>query len=65
MLTALDRVFNAIADFRPDDLDEAGRIRNGRAPSPNCRATEIPPVRGNAVTPGVATGTAAVDDAEA
>ncbi|MEU5403334.1 SDR family oxidoreductase [Streptomyces sp. NPDC005963] len=107
VLTALDRDFNTIADFRPDDCarttlmktvgyatavhealpkftDDASVVMfSGLSmwrPVPgsttismanagiiglvNSLAVEVPPVRVNAITPGIVTGTAAVDDAD-
>ncbi|MEU0685800.1 SDR family NAD(P)-dependent oxidoreductase [Streptomyces uncialis] len=107
VLTALDRDFNTIADFRPDDCARTTLMKTvGYAtavhealpkfsadasvvmfsglsmwrPVPgsttismanagiiglvNSLAVEVPPVRVNAITPGVVAGTAAVDDAD-
>ncbi|MEU6578768.1 SDR family oxidoreductase [Streptomyces sp. NPDC046805] len=107
VLTALDRDFNTIKDFRPDDCARTSLMKTvGYAtavhkalpkfsddasvvmfsglsmwrPVPgsttismanagiiglvNSLAVEIPPVRVNAITPGVVTGTAAVDGAD-
>jgi NAD(P)-dependent dehydrogenase (short-subunit alcohol dehydrogenase family) len=107
VLTALDRDFNNIADFRPDDSARTAMMKNvGYAtavhhalpkfsetasvvmfsglsmwrPLPgsttismanagvigltNTLATQIAPVRVNAITPGVVVGTQAVDDAD-
>ncbi|MEU0600000.1 SDR family oxidoreductase [Streptomyces sp. NPDC006393] len=107
VLTALDRDFNTIADFRPDDCartslmktvgyatavhealpkfsDDASVVmfsglsmwrpvpgsttismaNSGIIGLVNSLAVEVPPVRVNAITPGVVAGTAAVDEAD-
>ncbi|MGH3517683.1 MAG: SDR family oxidoreductase [Haloechinothrix sp.] len=107
VLTALDRDFNTMSDFRPDDCARTTMMKTvGYAtavhkalpkftddasvvlfsglsmwrPVPgsttismanaailglvNTLAVEIPPVRVNAITPGIVTGTSAVDEAD-